>query len=178
MISTDTLSMVKEMIASPGESAARACAMLAEHEDPRVRLIAEMWAQQSAASNDTESEPADVLEPALEVIKPTPRRTQLDLARIRERLHVMAEELRFQSELLRVVALALGSCHCLGEDPDCEDCRGRGVPGTLEPDRASFARFVLPAVRKMKDGRRGTAAQVPPQESTGRDEAPAERSSS
>ncbi len=175
MTTMDTISMVKEMMASPRESAARACAMLAEHDDPRIRLIAEMWAQQSAAS-DEESEAAQELDPAAEVIVPA-LRPRVDLTRIRERLYELNEELHFARELLRQVALALGSCHCLGEDPDCDDCHGRGVPGTLDPEPASFARYALPAMRKMKESRRGTAAQVPSQESTGRDEVSAERSS-
>ena len=118
---------------------------------------------------------AQEFEPA-EVIVPS-RPPRVDLRRIRERLYELNEELRFAREVLRQVALALGSCHCVGEDPDCDDCQGRGVPGTLDPEPASFARYVLPAMRKMKESRRGTAAQVPSQESTGRDETSAERSS-
>lgn len=177
MTNTETISMVKEMMASPRESAARACAMLAEHDDPRIRLFAEMWAQQNAPSDETAIESEAEFQPTVEVVVPA-QRQRVDLARLRERLYDLTAELRFARELLRQVACALGSCQCLGEDPNCEDCNGRAAPGTLDPEPAAFARYVLPALRKMKGSRRDTAAQIPSRESTGRDETSAERSSS
>ena len=178
MTTPDTISMVKEMMTSPRESAARACAMLAENDDPRIRLFAEMWAQQNAESDETVVEAEPEFEPVVEAVVVPSQRQRVDLARLRERLYDLTAELRFARELLRQIACALGSCQCLGEDPNCEDCNGRAAPGTLDPEPAAFARYVLPALRKMKESRRDTAAQIPSRESTGRDETSAERSSS
>jgi hypothetical protein len=41
-----------------------------------------------------------------------------------------------------MLAEALGACPCWGDDPDCEDCEGKGTPGAFEPDPSLFREFV------------------------------------
>jgi hypothetical protein len=47
------------------------------------------------------------------------------------------------------IAHALGACiYCWGEDSSCRACRGKGTPGTFEPDEERYKRWILPAVRR------------------------------
>ncbi|HEU4364168.1 MAG TPA: hypothetical protein VFT13_01750 [Candidatus Krumholzibacteria bacterium] len=171
MLSMDTLSLFKEMMASPHDAASRAGAALAEHDDPRVRMIAEMWASQraEATGDEPDAEPADDVSAA--EVRPEP-----DMARIRDHIRLLTDHLRYERQLRHEMARALGACHCLGEDAECGDCGGAGTPGTRIPDRRAFAHFVLPVIMRMKQDRRRTAVSETPREPAG-SEAPGERSS-
>ena len=60
----------------------------------------------------------------------------------------IVDELTVLRGTVDTLAGALGACpQCWGEDGACRWCRGRGRPGFLPPDPASFAELVMPAVR-------------------------------
>jgi hypothetical protein len=62
----------------------------------------------------------------------------------------LEEDLNDALDELEDLAKALGACiECWGEDKRCPTCRGRGVPGYQEPDRALFNQLVLPALQKV-----------------------------
>ena len=67
---------------------------------------------------------------------------------LHRRLERATGEIQRLRSMLDLVAAALGACpSCLGENPECLLCRGRGVPGSLPPDPESFTAVVWPAVR-------------------------------
>jgi hypothetical protein len=48
------------------------------------------------------------------------------------------------------LAEALGSCHtCWGEDPECTNCAGKGIPGWKPVNRRFFNMYVLSAIEQM-----------------------------
>jgi hypothetical protein len=47
----------------------------------------------------------------------------------------------------RVLAAALGACHCWGQNIDCGICQGVGTPGWKTPDQQLYIEYVKPAVR-------------------------------
>lgn len=54
------------------------------------------------------------------------------------------------ADVLRVVASMVGGCPlCLGENAECDECRGAGRPGYRMPDGTALVRWVSPALRRM-----------------------------
>jgi hypothetical protein len=71
-----------------------------------------------------------------------------ELGGLAERL---LEENRLHQERLERLASALGACPlCFGEDLLCEQCDGRGRPGSELPDTDEFNQFVSPALDRVK----------------------------
>lgn len=176
MSSVDTLALMKDLIESPDETVHRATAMLAEHEDPRIRLIAEMWARNRTEQQEAAQKLEDASEPDVPVevaFDETEWRDAL-IEKLKRRLVSIARDLRDEREAVLMLTSAIGACHCLGEDPDCDDCHGRGVPGALAPDPECFTRYVMPVMRLLRERHRATAISRP--ESPGRDDASIERS--
>ena len=53
-------------------------------------------------------------------------------------------------ERLARVAVMVGACAlCLGEDPACLECSGRGRPGSRAPDREALVRWIRPSLRRI-----------------------------
>jgi hypothetical protein len=80
---------------------------------------------------------------------------QAQHADIVEELGGLAERLLEQNQLhqerLERLAGALGACPlCFGEDLLCEQCDGRGRPGSELPDPNEFNQFVSPALDRVK----------------------------
>jgi hypothetical protein len=72
------------------------------------------------------------------------RQLTLEVEELQEEL---SESDRFEEE----IANALGCCSfCWGEDPTCRACRGKGKPGTFEPDQALFEQYVVPILRRQR----------------------------
>lgn len=123
MTPPEDLSLLERLLSPDGDPRAAATALLADHNDPRIRLLAELWARQEG---DAET-----------VVEESNEDSLKELDRLRER----------NAEL----AAALGACEaCWGVDPGCERCRGHGGPGGRAPDRQLFAEYVLPAIRRLK----------------------------
>jgi len=122
-----------------------AAAMLREHADPRVRMLAQLWAQNRAEEDDAPSEPPSSRS------RPAPQRARRQ-ARLRRKLDVLTEELEWLQDVNDTLAAALGACAlCWGEDRRCEECDGDGAPGWDEPEPELFAEFVAPAIQRMRE---------------------------
>jgi hypothetical protein len=123
--------------------------MFAEHEDPRVRLIAQIMSQATVAPTpDANLDDG----PATEVIEVEPPRSTLASPRVRRKLRRLVEDLREAQTIGDTLAAALGACYlCWGEDPHCEQCGGDGRPGWSEPDAELFAEYVQPAVERFRE---------------------------
>jgi hypothetical protein len=52
------------------------------------------------------------------------------------------------AETVRFVAALVGACPiCLGEDRVCLECRGKGGPGSRNPDAAALVAWIMPTLR-------------------------------
>ncbi|UUL84067.1 hypothetical protein [Sphingomonas qomolangmaensis] len=62
------------------------------------------------------------------------------------------------AERLEDLAAALGACSaCFGDNLLCETCHGAGRPGARAPEAAEFARYVMPAVERVRGALRRAA---------------------
>jgi hypothetical protein len=83
-----------------------------------------------------------------------------ELETLRARVESLARVGASLRQRLADVAAALGACpRCLGEVPGCPACGGDGVPGMRRPDPDAFARYVIPAVRRVRA--QGTHTPLP-----------------
>ncbi len=111
-------------------------------------------AAQAQASEITEDDTDDLELQRLDELRAEQER-ESRVARIRElrelmrNLYAEVEQLRARNDR---VAAALGACHlCFGMDLGCDQCRGRGQPGSLRPDEAMFRAMVIPAIRRLRE---------------------------
>ncbi|MGL4964881.1 MAG: hypothetical protein ACRC67_26890 [Inquilinus sp.] len=82
-----------------------------------------------------------------------------DLAATAKRLF---EERTACSQRLEDLAAALGACPvCFGDDLLCDTCHGAGRPGARAPGAAEFARYVMPAVERVRSAVRRAARRAP-----------------
>jgi hypothetical protein len=66
-------------------------------------------------------------------------------------VRAMLDELRDLREGNDTLARALGACRlCWGGEDDCNECGGRGWPGSSAPDAALFNELVAPAVKRAR----------------------------
>jgi hypothetical protein len=66
-----------------------------------------------------------------------------------------AKDLYKELKILRArndaLAAAVGACYvCFGSDPFCEECGGRGSPGSRLSEPAAYREYVLPAVLRVQ----------------------------
>ena len=53
---------------------------------------------------------------------------------------------------IEMLACALGACPtCWGNEENCADCEGDGLPGSMLPDPQCFERFVAPLFDQLED---------------------------
>jgi hypothetical protein len=82
---------------------------------------------------------------------PEDKRARIE--RVRRHLSELRSALSTAHDLLDDVAAALGACSvCWGGTDDCDNCRGRGVPGWRMPDDELFTELVAPAVKRRAQG--------------------------
>jgi hypothetical protein len=125
---------------------------MAQHEDPRVRMLAEWAAQQR---HTDEGVTVDVEAETIEEQPSDPVRER----RMQRKIRALTAELEFQREIGDTLAAALGACYlCWGDDPECEQCGGVGSPGWNEPDPELFAGYILPAINRIRKRRNASAA--------------------
>jgi hypothetical protein len=153
--------LMEALISSPGEGGRpKVEDLLLEFADvdPKVRLITRYLAQRRAEEGESELPPDDGTGEAppegngraerVEWQEDKTPRSLRRLERMVQDMHIELEELREKNDAL---AAALGACYlCWGKDLGCEVCHGRGRPGSAVPDRALFAQFVAPAVRRFR----------------------------
>jgi hypothetical protein len=66
------------------------------------------------------------------------------------------------SQRLEDLAAALGACPaCFGDNLLCDTCHGAGQPGARAPEAAEFARYVMPAVERVRNAIRRSARRAP-----------------
>jgi hypothetical protein len=119
---------------------------MAQHQDPRIRMIAE-WAARQAQQVDDSGPIVDTTAVEEPAVAP---QTSSERRRLLRRIRSLTDELSFQQEIGDTLAAALGACYlCWGEDRDCKHCRGRGVPGWASPEPELFDEYIAPAVRRM-----------------------------
>ena len=119
--------------------------LLADHPNPTVRLISEMW------SHQTDAESADEVPELMVPASPVPPAEGSSIRRIAR----LESELQRLGDFTDALAAALGACpRCWGDDPVCPECEGTGTPGSTVPDRALFTRFIAPAVQRLAEERR------------------------
>lgn len=120
---------------------------MAQHEDPRIRMIAE-W----AARQNTQTDAGGAIIDAQAVEEPTVgAETAKDRRRLLRRIRSLTEDLALQQETGDTLAAALGACYlCWGEDSRCDHCRGRGISGWGDPDPALFDEYIAPAIRRIE----------------------------
>ena len=142
-------------------------ALLADSDDPRMKLFAQLLARRQEAAAQAEGAGAEAEESAprfaVETIEmePEPAGPSPAELRLRRRLAMAEEEIARLEEVNDLLAAALGACErCWGEDRRCPRCRGRGRPGARRPDPDLFARLVVPAVERVRRARK-TAAGPP-----------------
>jgi hypothetical protein len=155
-----------EQLASNGGS--DVSAVLSEHADPRMRLLAKMWAERSVSSH-VEPEPEEATGDQAQAYDDIIQKMRRTMRRLRRVAKAMHHELEDQRDINDALAAALGACPlCWGEDDDCRDCAGRGAPGHVMPDRELFERLIQPAARRFKhvqhdDAPAGTDEPTPPE---------------
>lgn len=52
-------------------------------------------------------------------------------------------------EKFRRLASALGACECLGENPICPLCQGKGIPGSRKIEEKPFFQYVYPLIQRI-----------------------------
>lgn len=63
----------------------------------------------------------------------------------------MQHELQTLRERCDSLAAALGACYlCWGEDLECPNCAGHGMPGSYPIDPGLFEELIVPAVRRAR----------------------------
>ena len=138
--------------AMSGDPAAQASLneSLAQHEDPRVRMIAEWAAQQRASAAEQTIDVQAVPVPTANV----------DRQRMVRKIRALTRQLDAQREIGDTLAIALGACYvCWGEDPECDLCNGEGGPAWADPDPELFRLYVLPAVERYQHNRGNSLAR-------------------
>lgn len=145
MPDADVVEVLKQQLAS-GQSLEQTVKNLAQN-DPQLAPIVQ-------ALTDREAEREHGIEQ--EELQAEQERQQLeDAAEHRRRttaLRTHFDELVLELDALRErlteLAGALGACpECLGDDPGCRWCRGRGAPGFMPPEPVAFQRLVMPALQ-------------------------------
>lgn len=140
--------LLQQMLNGGQPDAGAMSAMFAEHEDPRVRLIAQFMNQEATAPL-REAESATAVE--AEIVETERLTPPSDSLRLRRRIRHLTEELRAAQTIGDTLAAALGACYlCWGEDADCGFCGGDGQPGWSAPDAELFACYVAPAVERCR----------------------------
>jgi hypothetical protein len=119
--------------------------------NPQLAPLLQMLQQRSAPPAPPEEDPPH--EPSAPGIEASDVR---QLMAHTEALEMEVEAMRVRNDAL---AAALGACHmCFGEDRGCEVCRGAGLPAWRPPEPNAFRRFVMPALRRVRDAQHDTAA--------------------
>jgi hypothetical protein len=70
---------------------------------------------------------------------------------LRETVKDLYAEVKVLRERNDTLAAAIGACYlCFGSDPFCEECGGRGLPGSRPSEPAAYREYVLPAVLRVQ----------------------------
>jgi hypothetical protein len=120
---------------------------------PQIDMIMKLIEDQSGDAN------ASLREELMAEVREEQAAAVDELAATARRLF---EERAACSQRLEDLAAALGACPaCFGDDLLCDTCHGAGRPGARAPEAAEFARYVIPAVERVRSAVRRTARRAP-----------------
>jgi hypothetical protein len=120
---------------------------------PQIDMIMKLIEDQGTDSN------AALREELMEEVREEQAAAVDELAATARRLF---EERAACQQRLDDLAAALGACPaCFGDDLLCDVCRGAGRPGARAPEAPEFARYVMPAVERVRSALRRTARRAP-----------------
>ena len=98
------------------------------------------------------------------IAKEIMRRFRIQNKKLLEQVSILKEQLKIASgnqkkiledlkQLIKInkeLAAALGSCNeCWGENPECEQCKGLGLPGWRSSHKKHFSYYVTPILQKL-----------------------------
>src|SRR5262249_4172994 len=113
--------------------------MQTQAEDPQMAVLLSLLEQRQSVEA---SPPADV-EAADEAASEDESEKLLAMKNLEEKVQRMYAELEVLRGRNDSLAIALGACYlCFGDDSLCQECQGRGVPGSRRPDPAAFRQYV------------------------------------
>jgi|tagenome__1003787_1003787.scaffolds.fasta_scaffold20818315_2 hypothetical protein len=114
--------------------------------DPSLAPVLSLLAKrrEDAQEPDDDSDPADA--PGRRAAEY--ERHRLLVESVSAQVDSLTEDLARMQQTFDELAGALGACPvCLGDNPACQLCHGRGGPGWIPPQPAAFVRYVVPAIR-------------------------------
>jgi len=146
--------------AGGGDSSAMLQQLVSSSDDPTLRAFATVLGQQQAAERDA-SEDDD--EADNEELERRAGELTARLEQVQDTLRRVVDELQAMRDRNELLAQALGACpRCWGSEAACEICGGAGRAGSIEPNPPLFAKFVVPALRRMTEAqRRGSMREMP-----------------
>lgn len=122
--------------------------------NPQLMQVLQLFEQRQAQLGESQDEDLLTSEDEVYSVEGSPlendaeQRVQhvQELEEILSKVYAELEVLRARNDAL---AAALGACSlCFGDDPLCDRCFGRGMPGSLPPKPKAFRKYVLPAFRR------------------------------
>ena len=119
--------------------------MLDKIENPAMRSLFEMMMNQRQEVKQENNYQGITREKAINDVKlclEKIKNLKEDVLELHNRLNEM---LNFQT----TIAGALGACHCFGENPNCESCFGKGIPGNYVINETAFQKYVYPFIQKL-----------------------------
>ena len=144
--------LMQQVLAAREQGGGAMATLLAEHPDPTVQMLGQLFALREQERQAEEAAPAEETAPAAPLIAVD----DPDESRLRRRLERLGREVAHLRRVNDVLAAALGACPlCWGEEPDCDVCGGEGEPGWEAPDRHLFDRLVGPALTRVRPEPRG-----------------------
>jgi hypothetical protein len=131
--------------------------VLANHTDPLISGLAQQF--KSASANQINAEAGDIVDETAAEPRSASQPNAQDA--LRARFETIRTENKRLLEINDLLAAALGACRlCWGDDPECHECGGNGIPGGAVPRQPLFAKYVLPALRRRREERQRTATPV------------------
>lgn len=117
--------------------------------DPKMALVAKLLEQRRTPEAEAEAEPEhERVQVHENLVREEVERRTRELRSVSKKMYRELTVLRERNDAL---AAALGACHlCFGLDPLCEECGGRGAPGSAVPEPAAYRDYVLPAVQRVR----------------------------
>lgn len=116
-------------------------------DNPQLQAMMALMEQMKAGNSEKESR----AERELIACRTRLSKAASRIKQLTEEVEELLEEISALEHFEEDLSQALGACtFCWGEDPTCRGCRGRGKPGSFEPDPALFEKFVLPAFRRSR----------------------------
>ncbi|AUT75535.1 hypothetical protein C2L64_44970 [Paraburkholderia hospita] len=132
-------------------------------EDPKLGMLMQLLTQRSTDTvENVQNDEAQNVESGPK----EPVVTRSECARRMRELSDTAKQIYAELEILRerndALAAAVGACFlCFGTDSLCEECGGRGVPGSRMPEPAAYRLYVMPAMRRAQRPKRTYASTTP-----------------